>query len=99
MRSTESLPSRISSESVRRALCSGREGYMEVDLHRGELVEVKSPSEILATLDAEGRCDGLPFMPEMVQFCGRRFQVRARADKVCDTVNYSGSRRLPDGVM
>ena len=71
-----------------------------LELHRGDLVEVKSPGEILATLDAQGRYEGrLPFMPEMIPFCGRRFAVRARADKVCDTVNYSGSRRLFDGVM
>ncbi|CAA2141804.1 hypothetical protein [Hyphomicrobium sp. ghe19] len=70
-----------------------------LELHRGDLVEVKSPGEILATLDAQGRYEGLPFMPEMAQFCGQRFPVRARADKLCDTVNYSGSRRLPDGVL
>jgi hypothetical protein len=71
----------------------------DVELHRGDLVEVRSPREILATLDAGGRYEGLPFMPEMIPFCGKRFTVWRRADKVCDTVNYSGSRRLPDTVM
>jgi hypothetical protein len=32
----------------------------------GDLVEVKTPDEILATLDADGTLDRLPFMPEMV---------------------------------
>jgi hypothetical protein len=68
-------------------------------LKRGDLVEVRSPIEILATLDEQGQCDGLPFMPEMISFCGRRFPVYRRTDKVCDTVNYSGSRRLHDGVV
>ena len=68
-------------------------------LHRGDLVEVKGPSEILATLDDSGTLDGLPFMPEMIGYCGRRFTVERRADKICDTVHYSGSRRLPDAVL
>jgi hypothetical protein len=68
-------------------------------LHRGDLVEVKSPAEILATLDERGDLDGLPFMPEMAAYCGRRFIVQARADKVCDTVQSSGSRRIPSAVL
>jgi len=32
----------------------------------------------------------MPFMPEMYQFCGKRFQVGKRAHKTCDPVN--GSR-------
>ena len=39
----------------------------------GDWVEVKSAKEILATLDDKGRLDHLPFMPEMLQFCGKRF--------------------------
>jgi hypothetical protein len=38
-------------------------------------------------------------MPEMVAWCGKRLTVDRRADKVCDTVNYSGSRRVPDTVL
>src|SRR5438874_3716907 len=52
-------------------------------LRPGDFVEVKAPAEILQTLDAEGTLDQLPFMPEMVQFCGRRFQVSKRAVKTC----------------
>ncbi len=69
------------------------------ELRRGDLVEVKGPSEILATLDERGDLDGLPFMPEMAAYCGGRFSVLARADKVCDTVTFSGSRRLPASVL
>jgi|SRR5271157_922918 len=49
----------------------------------GDLVEVKSPDEILQTLDADGALDRLPFMPEMVEFCGRRFRVSKRVLKTC----------------
>ncbi len=66
---------------------------------RGDLVEVRSPAEILATLDATGALDGLPFMPEMMALCGRRFTVERRAERVCDTVHYSGTRRLADAVF
>src|SRR6476469_1762493 len=64
----------------------------------GEMVEVRSKEEILATLDKNACVDGLPLMPEMLQFCGRRFRVRAVAHKTCDTIHKSGSRRLSSSV-
>jgi hypothetical protein len=68
-------------------------------LRRGDVVEVRSPAEILATLDDKGALEGLPFTPEMVPFCGRRFTVERRADRICDTIAYSGTRRLRDTVL
>ena len=68
-------------------------------MYRGDLVEVRGPAEILATLDESGALAGLPFMPEMVVYCGRQFAVDRRADKVCDTVKYTGSRRVPNAVL
>lgn len=65
-------------------------------LQRGDWVEVLSAAEILATLDHQGQLDGLPFMPEMAALCGRRFQVRRRADKTC--VEGFGLRRF-EGVV
>ena len=65
-----------------------------LDLRSGEMVEVRSAHEILATLDERGALDALPFMPEMLRFCGRRFQVQQRADKTCDTITMSGGRRM-----
>ncbi len=76
-----------------------KEDASRKDLCRGDRVEVRSPSEILATLDDQGGLDGLPFMPEMVPHCGRRFSVDRRSERVCDTVHYSGSRRLRDAVL
>ena len=51
--------------------------------HPGELVRVRSASEIFATLDERGTLDGLPFMPEMLKYCGRTLPVAQRADKTC----------------
>lgn len=49
----------------------------------GDLVEVLSEHEILATLDEKGTVGGLPFMPEMLKFCGRTFRVAKQAFKTC----------------
>jgi hypothetical protein len=59
----------------------------QLDLRPGELVEVRAEAEILATLDDNGALEGLPFMPEMLKFCGRQFRVHKRADKTCDAVS------------
>jgi hypothetical protein len=69
-------------------------------LRRGDLVQVRSAREILTTLDDDGMLEAVPFMPEMVGYCGRRFTVQARTDKLCDTINNTlQSRRLPDAVL
>ena len=65
-----------------------------LDLRIGELVEVRSPAEILATLDERGRLDALPFMPEMLQFVGKQLRVSKRAFKTCDQVKNSGMYRM-----
>jgi hypothetical protein len=65
----------------------------------GDLIEVRSKEEILATLDEHGCVDGMPFMPEMLRYCGRRFRVSAVAHKTCETAyqTYQG-RRLANAV-
>jgi len=57
-----------------------------LNLRAGDWVEVCSIDEILATLDETQALDRLPFMPEMVQYCGKRFRVSKSAHKTCDTV-------------
>ncbi|WP_206732749.1 hypothetical protein [Bradyrhizobium zhanjiangense] len=52
----------------------------------------------MATLDKNGRLQELPFMPQMFQYCGKRFKVYKRAHKTCDTVNPVASRRVSDSV-
>jgi hypothetical protein len=63
-----------------------------------EWVQVRSKEEILQTLDKSGQLEGLPFMPEMEEFCGRRFRVFKRAHKTCDPPNGLGGRRMVHAV-
>ena len=49
----------------------------------GDWVIVRSRDEIFSTLDADGTLDGLPFMPEMQDWCGKPFRVERRAEKTC----------------
>lgn len=71
---------------------------MTLTLRVGDWVEVRSKEEILATLDKQGRLDGLPFMPQMFQYCGKRFRVYKRAHKTCDTVFPVRGRRMSGAV-
>jgi hypothetical protein len=64
----------------------------------GEWVEVRSKEEILKTLDCNAELDGMPFMPEMFEFCGKRFQIHKRAHKTCDTAYPVNGRRVADAV-
>ena len=69
-----------------------------LNLRSGDVVAVRSKEEILATLDANGELDGLPFMPEMLAYCGTERLVYKRADKTCDTIDNTGSFRMHDTV-
>src|SRR5262249_8752221 len=70
----------------------------KLTLRVGQLVEVRSAAEILGTLDEKGEIEGLPFMPEMVRYCGYQFTVASVAHKTCDTVTRSGMRKMTDAV-
>ena len=65
-------------------------------LRPGDLVEVKAPEEILETLDSEGTLACLPFMPEMLEYCSRRFRVHRRVVKTCSYGTSSTMRSFPD---
>ena len=67
-------------------------------LRVGEWVRVRSKDEILGTLDRKGELDGMPFMPEMFEHCGKMFQVHKRAHKTCDTVFPIRGRRVDHAV-
>jgi hypothetical protein len=71
---------------------------LKPDLKVGDLVEVLSAEEILATLDDRGELDNLPFMPEMLRYCGQRLTVYKVAHKLCDTMTKTGMRRMNDAV-
>jgi hypothetical protein len=67
-------------------------------LRPGELVTVRTETEILSTLSPDGKLESLPFMPEMVRHCGKTFTVYKRADKVCDTIASTGLMRMRNAV-
>lgn len=64
----------------------------------GDWVQVKSKEEILASLDLEGNLERMPFMPEMLKYCGQRFRVYKRAHKTCDYSKTMESRQVPSAV-
>ena len=69
-------------------------------LKPGDIVEVRAPAEIMATLDDDGSLDAMPFMPEMLRYAGRRFTVSRRVEKICDTVTgVPRSLRMRDTVL
>jgi hypothetical protein len=70
----------------------------ERPLQPGDVVEVRSANEILATLDEDGSLDAVPVMPEMLQHVGKRYTVSRRVEKICDTIAATGSRRMTDTV-
>lgn len=61
-----------------------------IGLRAGDWVQIKTAPQIAQTLDADGMLDGLPFMPEMLEFCGRSARVVRRAEKTC--IEYPGGR-------
>jgi len=64
----------------------------------GDWVEVRTQEEIFATLDSEGRLDAIPFMPEMLEYCGKMFRVYKSAHKTCDTIHKTGARAMTGAV-
>src|SRR5512147_2489270 len=68
-------------------------------LKAGEWVCVRSKEEILATLDKNGRYDELPFMPQMLQYCGQKLRVARRAHKLCGTQHPTVSGTMKDAVI
>jgi hypothetical protein len=74
---------------------------MMASLRAGDAVEVRSKDEILATLDSKGALEGLPFMPEMLKYCGQQYKIYKRADKTGQYSNFPGygSRRMFNTVF
>lgn len=53
-----------------------------LNLKPNDWVIVRLEKEIFDTLDAQGKLRGLRFTPEMAKFCGKRFRVYKRLDKI-----------------
>lgn len=49
----------------------------------GQTVWVLDLKDILETLDSDGKLDGLPFMAEMIPYCGRSFRISTLPNRTC----------------
>ncbi len=81
---------------LRRALSKALLGH---ELLVGDVVQVRSLREIRASLDASNSLDGLPFMEEMVRFCGQRAVVFRCIEKIYDYGRSKRMRRIDDCVL
>ncbi len=57
-------------------------GEIKPELKVGDVVEVKSGAEILSTLDKHEKLRGLLFDQEMSKFCGKRFKIYKKVNKI-----------------
>jgi len=73
--------------------------FRKLKLKAGEWVRVRSKEEILATLDKNGRYEELPFMPQMLRYCGQKLRVARRAHKLCGTQHSTVSGTMKDAVV
>lgn len=67
-------------------------------LKAGERVEVRSKAEILSTLDKNARLDELPFMPQMLEYCGKQFQVHKHVHKLCSFATRPAGNKISNTV-
>ena len=58
----------------------------------GDWVEIRPRAAVAETLGQDGTLDALPFLPEMVRYCGARLPVRARAGAACVEASNRGER-------
>lgn len=58
-----------------------------LDLVPGEWVEVRSQDEILETLNDAGRNRGMRYDMEMSKYCGNRYRVQMRVERLIDEVS------------
>jgi hypothetical protein len=68
-------------------------------IRQGDLVAVRSVSQILNSLDEHGRLDGLPFLSEMVKYCGQVFRVRRWVHKLIQEGSGTGMRSIKNVVL
>ncbi len=68
-------------------------------LRPGDLVAVRPLTDIALTLDLRGTLDGLPFVPEMLKYCGQTFTVRRSVDMLILEGIEVGMRRIKNVVL
>src|SRR5262245_24513018 len=77
---------------------SSVQSSQSIGLKVGDLVELRTKEEVLATLDGMGQLEALPFMPDMLEYCGKRFKVFKSAHKTCNTITAAEGRRMTNAV-
>lgn len=85
-------------ENINKSFKRHRKKDFVLNLRPKEIVEVLSESEILSTLDENGTLKGLPFIPEMHVYCGKRFRVLERVSKTI-VEHGVGMRRMKNTVI
>jgi hypothetical protein len=70
------------------AQTSAREFAQEVPLNTGDLVKVRTRSEIDSTLDPFKELKGCAFLPEMYQYCGTQQRVLKSMQRFLDERDY-----------
>ena len=63
---------------------------------RGSMIRIRRADQILATLDEHGMLGGIPFVPQMVEYCGRLAKVQSKAGAVCASNQETAIRRMDD---
>jgi hypothetical protein len=80
--SASAVVPRLARYARRRKTASFKKNRCVLNLQPGDWVEVRSAKEIFATLDGYDSLKGLQFTPEMANFCGKRFKVYKRVERI-----------------
>jgi hypothetical protein len=81
------IPSQPNSETITKPtraqiVSSEPDASVALNLQPGDWVEIRSEKEIAATLDYQGKLKGLRFTREMIKFCGHKFKVYKRVNRI-----------------
>ena len=68
------------------------------NLKPGEIIQVRSENEILATLDRTGALEGLAFNEEMRKYCGRNFRILKPVETII-VEGVAGRRHMKQTVI
>jgi hypothetical protein len=76
----------------------------ELNLRPGDTVRVRSPREIARTVDESGKNRGLSFDWEMIPYCGGRYRVQDRVERIsdehtCQMIELPSDCLVLDGVV
>lgn len=94
-------PFRVKSRRIRQELTENKKLANDSEvlgLRPGELVEIKSIDDILATLGPDRKHKGLLWMTGMRKFCGKRYKVFKRVENILLETN-GDSRKMKNTVI